>query len=170
MPGVDDVSRMDYQPGSIGSGITQVDWSGKDPSADIQFAQVSVGYEMDNVLKMKMKDGRYFSPAVASDSAGYVINEKAAHLIGYKYPIGQPLSLWGKPGKILGAMTDFHFQSLREPVRPLVMWFGERNNYGNLLVKTRPGQTKQALASLEVICKKFDSNFVFTYSFADQEY
>ena len=170
MPGVHGVSRMDYQPSSIGSGTTQVDWTGKDPSANIQFAQVSVGYDMDSVLKMKLKEGRYFSPALASDSSGYVINEEAARRIGYKDPVGQPLSLWGKPGKILGVMKDFHFQSLREPVRPLIMWFGEKNSYGNLLVRTQPGQTRHALASLETICKKLDPSFVFTYSFADQEY
>jgi putative ABC transport system permease protein len=170
MPGIQGVSRMDYKPSSIGSGTTQVDWTGKDPSSNVQFAQVSVGYDMDTVLKMKLQDGRYFSPAMASDSAGYVINEKAASLIGYKDPIGQPLSLWGKPGKILGVIKDFHFQSLREPIRPLIMWFGEKNNHGNLLVRSQPGHTRQALAGLEAACKHLDPGFVFTYSFADEEY
>ncbi|GLU52628.1 ABC transporter permease [Dyadobacter frigoris] len=170
MQGIQGFSRMDYQPSSISSGTTQVDWTGKDPSASIEFAQVSVGYDMDSVLKMKLQDGRYFSEALASDSAGFVINEQAARRIGYKNPVGQPLTLWGKPGKILGVMKDFHFQSLREPVKPLIMWFGENNKYGNLLVRTQPGQTRQALLSLEAVCKKLNPSFVFTYNFADQEY
>jgi putative ABC transport system permease protein len=168
--GIQGVARMDYQPSSIGSNTTWVDWVGKDPNTSIGFAQVSVGYEMDKILKMKILSGRYFSSNFSTDSSGYVINEEAARRIGYKNPVGQQLTFWGKPGKILGVVQNFHFQSLHEPIRPLIMWFGEKNSYGNLLVRTAPGQTKQALASLEALCKEINPAFPFTYSFADEEF
>jgi predicted permease len=170
MPGIQSIARMDYKPGDIGSRTTWVDWLGKDPKAELGFAQVSVGYNMNQVLKMKMVDGRYFSPNFATDSSNYVINEQAAKQIGYKNPVGQPLTFWGKPGKIIGVIKDFHFQSLREPIKPMIMWFGEANSYGNLLIRTQPGQTKQALTSLEKLCKELNPDFPFSYSFADQEY
>ena len=175
MPGIQNVARMDYQPSNIRSSTSWVDWTGKDPKTSVEFAQVSVGYDMDKVLKMKQMDGRYFSRAFSTDSGGYVINEQAAQRIGYKdrsagSAVGQTLTFWGKPGKIIGVVQDFHFQSLHEPIKPLIMWFGEKATYGNLLVRTQPGQTKQALASLETVCKQLNPAIPFSYSFADQEY
>jgi len=38
------------------------------------------------------------------------------------------------------------------------------------LVRTKAGQTKQALASLEKICKELNPKFPFTYKFSDEEY
>ena len=42
--------------------------------------------------------------------------------------------------------------------------------YGWALIRTEPGKTKQALASLEGIHKKFNPQFPFTYQFSDEEY
>ncbi|MBD2702352.1 ABC transporter permease [Spirosoma sp. BT702] len=170
MPGIQYIARMDYHPSRIGSNTTWVDWQGKDPAVNIGFAQVSTGYDLDKATRMKVIAGRYFSRNFPTDSSGYVINEQAARRIGYKNPVGQPLTFWGKPGKIIGVIQDFHFQSLHEPLKPLIMWFGEANTYGNLLVRTQPGQTKQALASLEKVCKTLNPTFPFSFSFADQEY
>lgn len=170
MPGIQGVARIDYHPSDISSSTSYIDWTGKDPNASSYFAQVSVGYDMAKVLKVKMVDSRDFSPDFATDSVGYVINERAAQQIGYQNPIGESLTFWGKPGKIIGVVQDFHFQSFHEPIKPLIMWFGENRAFGNLLVRTQPGQTKQALSSLEALCKQFNPKVPFTYSFADAEY
>ncbi|GAB4028722.1 ABC transporter permease [Spirosoma koreense] len=170
MPGIQAVARMDYQPSNIGSTTSWVDWPGKGTSKTAQFAQVSAGYDIDKVLKMKLLKGRFFSPSFSTDSAGYVINQQAAQQIGYTDPIGQPLTFWGKPGKIIGVVNDFHFQSLREPIKPLIMWFGEQASLGNLLVRTQPGQTQQALASLKTLYQQLAPSVPFSYSFADEQY
>lgn len=39
-----------------------------------------------------------------------------------------------------------------------------------MLVKTDPGKTKEALASLESLCKKLNPKFPFTYQFSDEEF
>ena len=38
------------------------------------------------------------------------------------------------------------------------------------LVRTEPGKTKEALASLEKVCKNLNPKFPFTYKFSDEEY
>jgi ABC-type antimicrobial peptide transport system permease subunit len=38
------------------------------------------------------------------------------------------------------------------------------------LIRTQPGQTKQALATIEKLCKELNPNFTFTYYFTDSEY
>jgi len=52
----------------------------------------------------------------------------------------------------------------------LVIRLGEKDPYGTVMIRTLPGQTKQALASLENICKKLNPSFPFNYTFSDEEY
>jgi len=170
MPGVQQVTRITNTPTNFGSSTGNVQWEGKDPNTNIQFTQVSVGYNFVKTMKLKMLYGRDFSPEFGTDSLGYIINESALKRIGYKDPIGKPFTMWGKKGKIIGVLKDFHFNSLHEPIYPLIVRYGEQEKYGSILIRTQPGQTKQALASLEMLCKELNPNFTFTYAFSDQEY
>ena len=47
---------------------------------------------------------------------------------------------------------------------------GENIDWGQALVRTQPGKTKEALASLEKVCKELNPKFPFTYKFSDEEY
>jgi predicted permease len=170
LPGVRGVTYMDEAPTGIGSSTTGVEWPGKDPNAFIEFAQSGIGYDFNKTLKIKLK-GREFSREFGSDSSNYIINESAAKRIGYQDPIGQSLTMWDKPGKIIGVMSDFHFQSLHIPIQPLILRFDPKtDNDKNILISVRPGHTKQTLASLKTLCKQINPQFPFTYQFADEEY
>ncbi len=96
MPGVQGVTRMDHHPTNIGSITSQVEWAGKDPNMIPQFTQVSVGYDLLKVLKIKLLEGREFSPRFSTDSVGYIVNKQAAKLMGYNNPVGQPMTLHEK--------------------------------------------------------------------------
>jgi predicted permease len=170
MAGVGAYTRMSQKPHGMGGNTHSVEWPGKDPNAKIMFITVSADYRMVDALKVKMRAGRDFSPAFATDSSGYVINEEAARRIGYKNPVGQPLTLWDKPGTIIGVVQDFHFQSFHEPIMPLIMWYGKPDELYYLVVRTQPGQTGRVLADLETLCKKIEPKFPFTYFLADRQY
>ena len=114
--------------------------------------------------------GRDFSKDFPTDSVGYILNESALKIIGYKDPIGKPLTFWQKKGTIVGVMKDFHFNSLHTPINPLVLRLGEKIEWGQALVRTQPGKTKEALASLGKICTELNPKFPFTYKFSDEEY
>ncbi|MDB5136048.1 MAG: FtsX-like permease family protein [Mucilaginibacter sp.] len=169
-PGIQSITRINANLTNIENGTSGVDWTGKNPDDQIQFTQASVGYDFVNTMKLKMLAGRDYSKDFKTDSVGYLINEAALNRIGYKDPIGKPLTFWGKKGTIIGLIKDFHFNSLHEQIKPLVIRFGEKDPYGNVMVRTLPGQTKQALASLESICKKLNPSFPFNYTFSDEEY
>ncbi len=169
MPGVQQVSYMFEAPTNIGSSTGGVTWTGKDPNVTIEFTQTGVGYDFIKTLKIKTR-GREFSKEYGTDSTNYLINQAAARRIGYAEPVGQPLTMWDRPGKIIGVMEDFHFQSLHEPIQPLIIRFDPRAAGKTILVSTQPGQTRQALASLERLTKRLNPKFPFTYQFADEEY
>jgi len=170
MPGVQEVTKISDAPTNFGSTTSGVKWTDKDPNLNVMFTQVSAGYDFTKTMKLKMAAGRDFSRDFPTDSSNYIINELALKRIGYTDPIGKPFTMWGKPGKIIGIVKDFHFNSLRDPILPLIVHFGEEQNYGMALLRTKPGETKQALASAEKICKELNPNFQFSYYFADAEY
>jgi len=170
MPGIQDVTRMSDPPVSFGSSTGGVDWEGKDPNVNIEFTQISVGYDFVHTMKLQLQSGRDFSRDFVTDSVGYLINESALKRIKYTDPIGKPLTMWHKKGKIIGVIKDFHFNSLHSPIQPLIVRLQDTVHWGNILIRTRAGQTKQAIATMEKLCKELNPNFTFTYSFTDEEY
>jgi len=170
LPGVSEVSRITDNPTRIENGTGGVSWTGKDPNADIEFAQTAVGYDFARTMRLKFAEGRDFSRDFATDSTGYIINESALKVIGYKNPVGKPLTFWQKPGTIIGVLKDFHFNSVQTPIVPIVLRLGEDISWGQALVRTRPGKTREALAGLEKVCKSLNPQFPFTYQFSDEEY
>jgi putative ABC transport system permease protein len=170
MPGIQSVSHIQTSPLQNGNTTDGVNWVGKDPTAAIQFNNTWVGYDFAKTMKINIIRGRDFSPSFGTDSSNYLINQAAARRIGYKDPVGQPLSFGQKPGTIVGLIEDFHFNSLHNPIRPLIVRLAENWNYDNVLIRTKPGQTEQALASVEVLCRKLNPKFPFSYSFVDSDY
>jgi ABC-type antimicrobial peptide transport system permease subunit len=170
LPGIKYVSRITVTPTQIENGTGGVQWDGKDPNADIDFTQAAVGYDFTKTMRLQLVQGRDFSRDFATDSVGYLINESALKIIGYKDPVGKPLTFWGKKGTIIGVLKDFHFNSLHTQINPLILWFGENIGWSSALVRTEPGKTKPALASLEKTYKELNPKFPFTYKFSDEEY
>ena len=72
-----------------------------------------------------MLAGRGFSKDFGTDTTqAMVLNEAAIKMFGYKNPqqaIGKKFKQWGREGKIIGVMKDFHFRSLQEVIKPLSM-------------------------------------------------
>ncbi len=169
-PGIKHVTRISEPPTSIGSGTGGVEWVGKDPNTSPQFTPAAIGYDFVKTMNLKLVAGRELSKDFASDSAGYLVNEEALKIINYKDPVGKPLTFWGKKGSIVGVLKNFHFASLHEPIKPMILRLGEKDSWGNILVRTEAGKTKQALVNLEKLYKQLNPKFPFTYSFADEEY
>ncbi len=170
MPGIQAVTYSQTSPLGNVNTSDGASWTGKDPRSAIQFNNTAVGYDYIKTMNIKLLEGRDFLPAFGTDSTNYLINQAAAKRIGYKDPVGQPLTFWSKPGKIVGLLEDYHFNSLHVAIRPLIIRLQKNNHYGQILIRTQPGQTKQALASLETLYKKMIPAFPFSYSFVDSEY
>jgi len=170
MPGIQSVSFTSSPPTYIDNGTEDIGWTGKSPDDQVRFVQTGVWYDFVHTLKLKLLAGRDFSRDFPTDSAGYIINEAALKRIGYSDPIGQPLSIWGKKGKIIGVVKDFHINSLHEQILPLIVWLNTGKKYGSILVRTQAGETRAALTSLRGLAKQFHPSFPFSYSFADEEY
>jgi putative ABC transport system permease protein len=168
--GVNSVSRVSDEPTSIDNATASVVWDGKDPNTSPMFTTISAGYDFINTMNLQLLEGRDFSKEYAGDSSAYLVNEEALKLLNYKNPIGRNLSLWDQKGVIVGVLKDFHFTSLHDPIKPLIVHAGETDNGRTILVRTNPGRTRQAINGLEKVCKTLNPQFPFTFSFSDEEY
>jgi ABC-type antimicrobial peptide transport system permease subunit len=153
------------------NGEDAIQWEGKIKGASVGFKPMSVGFDFLKVMKLEVVEGRGFSKAFSTDSAdAFMINEEAVRQMGIKDPIGKWVSAWSKKGKIIGILKDYHTHSLHEPIRPLILDVKEYEYFGVLLVRTEPGKTKEALASLEKVYKEVNPNYPLGYRFIDEEY
>jgi hypothetical protein len=78
-------------------------------------------YDFVKTLDLQLLQGRDFSKDYPTDSSGYLLNESALRVINYKDPVGKQFTFWGKQGTIIGVVKDFHFNSLHDPIQPLIL-------------------------------------------------
>ncbi len=169
LPGIEAVTHAALNPLGNTNTTESVSWPGKDPNDVISFNQTGVWYDFAKVLKVHIIQGRDFSPAFA-DSNNYLVNQMAAARIGYKDPVGQPLTFWGKPGKIIGVIEDFHFNSLHQPITPMIIRLDPTYSFDNILIRIAPGKASEALAGIETVYRTLNPGYPFTYSFVDEGY
>jgi hypothetical protein len=169
VPGITSITMMSQRPVELENATSDVVWEGKAPDAKPNFTQVAVGYDFIQTMEAGLLYGRDLSEEHA-DSASYMINETAMRVIGYKDPVGMPLSLEGVNGTIIGVVRDFHFNSLHVPIEPMVLRLKRRANNGYALIRIAPGKMDVALSGLEALHKKMNPEFVFAHQFADEEY
>jgi ABC-type antimicrobial peptide transport system permease subunit len=170
MPGIQNISFISDNPVYLDQWTNGVDWEGRSPNTLISFEHPDAGYDFAKTMKLEVANGHYFSKDFPTDKDGYVLNETAAKDMGYANPVGKFITVNGRRGKIIGVLKDFNFRSLHETIKPMIIRFGENEDHGNILLRTQPGKTREALVNLEALCKKFNPAFPFTYSFTDEEY
>ena len=164
-----DVSKMRNTPTVIEHHTNSISWPGKDPNLNVPFADGVVGYDFVKTMKLTMLSGRDFSRDY-NDSTSFLLNETAVNKIGFKDPVGKTISWGSHRGTVVGVIKDFHFNSLHEKIEPLIVRLDENWPWGTILVRTKAGETKQAIASLQKICGQLNPEFPFTYQFSDQAY
>jgi ABC-type antimicrobial peptide transport system permease subunit len=171
MPGIEMVDRSSEAPHAMGFTVADaINWEGKEKDASVGFKPTSVGFDFIKLMNLKIVEGRDFSRAYATDSAAFMINEEAVKQMGLKDPIGKWVSAWDKKGHIIAVLKDYHTNSFHEPMNPLIMDVKEDLYFGVIMVRTEPGKTKEALTSLETVCKDINPNYPFVFQFLDVEY
>ncbi len=77
-----------------------------------------------------------------------------------------------KPGPIIGVVKDFNFESLHNPIRPLVFEFTPAVTWGNtyLLVKIKSVNIPGTLSYIKRQWEKIAEGVPFDYYFLDEEY
>ncbi len=168
-PGIRKVARSSQElPGNINTSQS-LHWEGKNPNDVISFQVINADADFLPTLGAKLKEGRNFFPNFATDSLNYMVNEEAVKAMGLPQPVGQKLRFQGQEGRIIGLVKDFHVSSLHDPIMPVIVTLRPQEAR-MVYVRTQPGQTAQAIASLQKLHPKFESAAPFEFHFLDQNF
>ena len=176
-PGIASLTASGQNPLEVGNNTLSVGWEGKDPNNSQLFYIINTHYDFAKTMKMELVAGRDFSRAF-TDSMAYLVNEETAKMIGGPVPIaigsyqdvvGKTLDVYGDKGPIVGVVKNFSMNSLYSPIEPVVIRF-HLQWAGHLYVRTKPGETQQALESLKTVFQKFNPGYPLNYTFVDQQF
>lgn len=144
-------------------------------SIKVDVKYVVADYDFIPTYGVPMAAGRNFSRSYGTDTTGFVLNETATRLIGWKTPeeaVGKRFRYNNAEGTIIGVMRDFHFESLRQKIIPLVLIHQpeSQNPYGWISVKIAGSNVNAALSLLETTWKKYLPDTPFDYTFLDDNF
>jgi putative ABC transport system permease protein len=177
IPGIEQVSCADYFPTPSPRNSLAFNPLGTDVANETVNSQLwQVDFDYLNTFGMKMKTGRWFNPALSTDSVACVVNESAAKALGWNDPLGRSISTFLDPGlkdraqmSIIGVLEDFHFESLRENIEPVVMIIGRGSGTMALRMKQQ-ADVEKTLASVGQVFKTYLPAQPFNYRFLDDEF
>lgn len=148
---------------------SSVEWVGKDPQNNISLGMIYTGYDFVETFQLELAAGRFFSREreINDDSINFVLNETAVRAMRLENPLGMELKVADHQGKIIGILKDFHFQPLRNRVKPLVL-LNQSRYFSYLAVKINAKDVPTTLEHVEKVFKKFSPKYPFEYRFLDE--
>jgi putative ABC transport system permease protein len=132
-----------------------------------------------DTYSIKLVKGRNFSKKYATDpKESIIINEAAAKKLGWlEDPLGKEIECFMdinkmKKYKIVGVVKDYHFQSLHDPIRPLILYNANPygGNYYRLSVRAKPEEIQSTVAFIKSKWQEFDPKYPIEYVFVDDQY
>lgn len=144
------------------------------PEEEVASSEAFVDYDFFKTLNIPLAEGRTFSRNNPADSdATFVLNEAAAMQLHLKEPVTGKDIWWKKHedrsmlrGKVIGVVKNFHFQSLHEPIRPLIFML-TRRRFNHILIKLSTENLSDKLAAIARRYKEFEPVYGFEFSFLE---
>ena len=132
---------------------------------------IGVDYEYLDLLDVEMVDGRKFSREFTTDETeALIINEAAVSHLGLNTPLGTRFDGMGiKEFNVIGVVKDFHFASLRDEIKPLMIHIWP-SWYANILVKIEPDYLSETIGKMEAQWNASVPDWAFEYYFLDEEF
>jgi putative ABC transport system permease protein len=156
-------------------------------STDEHKVAYMIGADKDfaKTFEVKLLKGRNFDSP--NDSASIIVNETAAKMLGVTEPSDQIVEIPAASGggsyeplnrenipfmpRIIGIVKDFHFQSLRDKIEPLVLAYN--NNPIQVIdyysVRIEPKDVQGTLDKLKTVMVNNDKGDPFEYHFLDDQ-
>jgi putative ABC transport system permease protein len=155
----------------VNNSTHSIQWEGQAPDDKFVMTQANIDPDFLTTTGMKLITGRNFDAGITTDTASaYLVNETAAKRMGWtpEQALDKKLTLWGKPGKIIGVLKDFHFRPLTAAIEPFMFRFWPKDRCNTVFVKTNPGKAREAIAAIEQFYKKYEKQTAPYYEFVDQ--
>ncbi len=170
IPGVQTASIGYLSPADKGVSFTNVSYAAKpDIKGDIQIRWGDINYL--KVYKLKLLAGR--NVAASDTMKEFLINDMYSKILGFKKPqdaIGKYLIFNNKNMPIVGVLQDFHDQSTRAPISPMVFAGSVGNEFHVRLQPNIAGTDswKNAISKMQKAYHQIYPDEEFNYQFVDE--
>ncbi|WP_367753145.1 ABC transporter permease [Flavobacterium sp. WC2430] len=136
---------------------------------------IAVDFDMFEMMKIKLVEGRSLDPKRASDTiSSVVINETAQKLMNLKDPIGKEVIIKERKLKIIGVVKDFNLLSPEVEVSGMFFYHLKTvdiaKNINKVYIKLKSDNIESTIADIEKLWSKVDTEFPFKYDFVDKQY
>lgn len=135
-----------------------------------------VDYDYLDMLGIEIKEGRNFSPDRTGDVRNAVIiNETFVDELKWQEPVvGRHLSGWNEdriPGgpEVIGVTKDYHFLSLREKMRPVILLLDPDWPTNDILVRISSENMPETIDLISQKWRDVAPNTPFEYTFVDED-
>jgi putative ABC transport system permease protein len=171
-PRIVNATRSNYKP----VGPTSYNNALAYPQGNDRLVVDGVEYHVDEnyipTLGMKMINGRNFSKDFPTDSTGIILNETAAHALGWNdmSAVGKTVIRQNSDRgnniafHVIGVVKNFNFKSLHEAISPLYMTLQPE---GGLIFKIKTTDVAGLLAMMKKNWDSYNTGEPFSYNFMD---
>jgi len=150
--------------------ISGFHWEGKDPNEKISISYNEVDYDFIETLQLHLLEGTAFSRKITSDaSACLLVNEEMVKLMNLSSVIGVTIMRGDFPGKVVGVINNFHFNSLENKIEPLILELNPAE-VDNLLIRIQPEDVASTISLIEKTWKEVIPGYPLRYSFLNDDY
>ena len=177
LPQVEYATLSTNFPGrTVGELLFRIEQDGALKERGIKF--MTIDEHFLETYRIDLLSGRNFRRDGGTDAnQAFIINETAAERFGWHDEALGKRMQWGLlandsaayDGRVVGVVEDFHFQSLHNPIEPMVFRFNPGNS--NLLaVKLNGDDLPAAMAAVERTWDGMSGGYPFDYQFVDDEF
>jgi putative ABC transport system permease protein len=152
-------------------GTAQIQKGDSLANTDVVLKNIRVDAEFFDTYEVKFVTGRNFSKEIKTDdSLAFVLNESAVKMMGVtpEEILTRDFQYGGVRGRVIGVVKDFHFESLHEPIVPVV--FHPSPFYSRVSIKIAGDKMQQGLQHIEKVWRDFIPHRPFEYTFISEQY
>lgn len=138
---------------------------------NVEFGYIGVDDDFLEALEIDLLEGRNFSSEFSTDPGeSIIVNEAFLKQVGWNEGVGKEVDFeWkNKKMKVIGVVNDYHFASLKEEIKPLVLTQDPKYGLQSLFIKLNGGNPSKTVKKIEAVFRKNVSFMPFDYSFEQE--
>jgi putative ABC transport system permease protein len=145
-------------------------------SAHFTMSFLGADHNFFDTYSVSLITGRRFLPtdhkADFAEINTAIINQNALRLLGIanaQEAIGKELISFDDQWRIIGVVNDFHQESLKKPMEPIV-FVPTYSTHGPTSIRFQSANTEKVIADVEKVYKRFFPDNAFSYFFMEDSY
>jgi len=139
-----------------------------------------IDFDYIDLMKLKLMQGRAFSEEIKTDSTtAFIVNQSASQkfnwgvrAIGKKLQFGVSIGEHKdiRKGKVIGVISDFHYQTLSMAIKPLSLFVSESPEHRRMIhIKIKQNKQNETLEYIQKTWNTFSPNHSFNHFFLDDK-